>query len=220
MVELKTVASTMSRREYPGLNRVAVVILRLCKPSQHSLPFSSTPSTHAHARWVRFLTWVTCRSLRSIRHMVQVENDRGTSLSCICVILPFLESRMGWTWWWIPSPQPWWDINHRAVSQTDPNNTPALVRTCEPLGLINYLLPNYIPSPASSFSFTTYLSTKSCSRIYMASSVVFLLLFEQVHALLNVKFSLFHHLGCSIQRHCTVLYGSLKGIISTHMHTY
>ena len=42
MVELKTVASTMSRREYPSLNRVAVVILRLCKPSQHSLPFSST----------------------------------------------------------------------------------------------------------------------------------------------------------------------------------
>ena len=66
------------------------------------------------------------------------------------------------------------------------------------------------PSPASSFSFTTYLSTKSCSKIYMASSVVFLSLFEQVHALLNVKFSLFHHLGCSIQRHCTVLYGSLK----------
>ena len=118
------------------------------------------------------------------------------------------------------SPQPWWDIIHRAVSQTDQNNIPAFVRTCEPLGLISYLLPNYIPSPVSSFSFTTYLSTKSCSKIYMASSIVFLSLFEQVHTLLNVKFSLFYHLGCSIQCPCTILYGSLKGIISTHMHTY
>ena len=70
--------------------------------------------------------------------------------------------------------------------------------------------PKLYLSPASSFSFTTYLSTKSCSKIYMASSIVFLSLFEQVHTLLNVKFSLFYHLGCSIQCPCTVLYGSLK----------
>ena len=70
--------------------------------------------------------------------------------------------------------------------------------------------PKLYPSPASSFSFTTYLSTESWFKIYKASSIAFLSLFEQVHTLLNVKFSLFHHLGCSIQCHCSVLYGSLK----------
>ena len=196
----------LSEKEHASERTLSVVIVRLCKRSAscHQLPSSrarpARPEWHADLcaewSWYEFLF---------IMHL------------CYAPLISWIADGMDLMM--KVSPQPWWDIIHRAVSQTDQNNIPAFVRRHEPLGLISYLLPNYIPSPASSFSFTTYLSTESWFKIYKASSIVFLSLFEQVHALLNVKFSLFHHLGCSIQCPCTVLYGSLN-ITSTRMHTY
>ena len=54
----------------------------------------------------------------------------------------------------------------------------------------HHLLPDYIPSPASSSSFVTYLSTDSYSNIRGASVFTLHSHFEQISILQNAKLSL------------------------------
>ena len=100
-----------------------------------------------------------------------------------------------------------------------PDRSEQYSSVCEEMQTTGLSSPKLYPSPPLHHSLSLPAYLRNLGLKYKASSIIFLWLFEQVHALLNVKISLFHHLGCSIQCPCIVLYGSLN-ITSTRMHTY
>ena len=203
----------LSEKEHAsGLERtLSVVIVRLCKRSASISLCHHLPSSRA--RPARFLTWVACGSLcRLIVVRVLVYH-------AFVLHSPHFLDR-GWDG---PDDEGWLYPRRNRGGTLFIKLLPRQIRTIfqRLWGDANHwaIFSQAISLPPLHHSLSLPAYLRNLGLKYKASSIVFLWLFEQVHALLNVKFSLFHHLGCSIQCPCIVLYGSLN-ITSTRMHTY